>query len=100
VRAHLPDVAPELMSELETRLRAFICNCSRCSLGMFRRGSYGCRGERGRSYGNGHLGRHEGRDCSIMIVQTLQVRILRESRCRASGRLFHRDARTSGRKSR
>jgi hypothetical protein len=34
-RAHLPDVAPELVSELETRLRAFICNCSRCSLGGF-----------------------------------------------------------------
>jgi hypothetical protein len=35
-----------------------------------------------------------------MTVQTLQVRILRESRSRASGWLFHRDARASGRKSR
>jgi hypothetical protein len=32
-RAHPPDVAPELVGELETRPRAFICNCSRCSLG-------------------------------------------------------------------
>jgi hypothetical protein len=35
VRAHPPDVVPELVSELETRSRAFICNCSRCSLGGF-----------------------------------------------------------------
>jgi hypothetical protein len=35
VRAHPPDVAPELVSELETRSRAFICNCSCCSLGGF-----------------------------------------------------------------
>jgi hypothetical protein len=34
-RAHPPDVAPELVSELETRSRAFICNCSRWSLGGF-----------------------------------------------------------------
>jgi hypothetical protein len=34
-RAHPPDVAPELVGELETRMRAFICNCSRCSLGGF-----------------------------------------------------------------
>jgi hypothetical protein len=34
-RAHLPDVAPELMGELETHQRAFICNYSRCSLGGF-----------------------------------------------------------------
>jgi hypothetical protein len=34
-RAHLPDVAPELVSELETRSRAFIRNCRRCSLGGF-----------------------------------------------------------------
>jgi hypothetical protein len=36
-RAHPPDVAPELVGELETRPRAFICNCSRCSLGGFAR---------------------------------------------------------------
>jgi hypothetical protein len=30
---HPPDVAPELVSEVETRSRAFICNCSCCSLG-------------------------------------------------------------------
>jgi hypothetical protein len=34
-RAHPPDVAPELLSQLKTRSRAFICNCSRCSLGGF-----------------------------------------------------------------
>jgi hypothetical protein len=34
-RAHPPDVAPELVSELETRSRAFICNCSHCGLGGF-----------------------------------------------------------------
>jgi hypothetical protein len=34
-RAQPPDVAPELVSELETRSRAFICICSRCSLGGF-----------------------------------------------------------------
>jgi hypothetical protein len=32
---HPPDVAPELVSELETRSRAFICYCSCCSLGGF-----------------------------------------------------------------
>jgi hypothetical protein len=35
VRAHPPDVAPELVSELETRWRDFIHNCSHCSLGGF-----------------------------------------------------------------
>jgi hypothetical protein len=35
VRAHPPDVALELVSELETRSRAFICVCNRCSLGGF-----------------------------------------------------------------
>jgi hypothetical protein len=34
-RAHPPDVAPELVSELKTHSRAFICNRSRCSLGGF-----------------------------------------------------------------
>jgi hypothetical protein len=34
-RAHPPDVAPELGGELETRPRAFICNCSCYSLGGF-----------------------------------------------------------------
>jgi hypothetical protein len=34
-RAHPPDVAPELVRELETRSRAFICICNRCSLGGF-----------------------------------------------------------------
>jgi hypothetical protein len=34
-RAHPLDVAPELVGELETRPRAFICNCSCCSLGGF-----------------------------------------------------------------
>jgi hypothetical protein len=34
-RAHLPDVAPELVSESETRSQAFFCNCSRCSLRSF-----------------------------------------------------------------
>jgi hypothetical protein len=46
-RAHLLDVAPELMSELETHSRAFICNYSRCSLGTFRWGSYGRRDDMG-----------------------------------------------------
>jgi hypothetical protein len=46
-RAHLSDLAPELVSELETRLRAFICNFSRCSFWAFRRGSYGRRGDVG-----------------------------------------------------
>jgi hypothetical protein len=57
------------MSELETRSRAFICNCSHCSLGALRRGSYGRRGDRGRSYGRGHLGRRDGRDRSIMTAR-------------------------------
>jgi hypothetical protein len=34
-RAHPPDVAPELVIELETRSRAFIRICSRCILGGF-----------------------------------------------------------------
>jgi hypothetical protein len=34
-RAHPPDVARELVSELETRSRAFNCNCSHCSFGGF-----------------------------------------------------------------
>jgi hypothetical protein len=34
-RAHPLDVAPELVSELETRSRAFVCNCSHGSLGGF-----------------------------------------------------------------
>jgi hypothetical protein len=34
-QAHPPDVAPELVSELETRSRAFFCNCSHCSRGGF-----------------------------------------------------------------
>jgi hypothetical protein len=34
-RAHPSHVAPELVSELETRSRAFICNCSHCSLEGF-----------------------------------------------------------------
>jgi hypothetical protein len=76
VRAHPPDVAPELVRELETRSRAFICNCSRCSLGTFCRGSYGRRGDCGRSYGRGHLGRCDGRDRSIMIAHRLYKSVL------------------------
>jgi hypothetical protein len=34
-REHPPGVAPKLVGELETRPRAFICNCIRCSLGGF-----------------------------------------------------------------
>jgi hypothetical protein len=34
-RVHPPDVAPELVGELETHPRGFICNCSHCSLGGF-----------------------------------------------------------------
>jgi hypothetical protein len=52
-RAHPPNVAPELVSELETRSRAFICNCSRCSYWAFRRGSYGHRGDVGAIMGAG-----------------------------------------------
>jgi hypothetical protein len=52
-RAHPLDVAPELVSELETHLRAFICNCSRCSYGAFHQGSYGCRGDVGVVMGAG-----------------------------------------------
>jgi hypothetical protein len=43
VRAHPLDVAPELVSELETRSQAFMC--SRCSFGPFRRGSRGRHGD-------------------------------------------------------
>jgi hypothetical protein len=68
-RAHPPDVAPELVSELETHPRAFIRDCSRCSLGMLRRGSLDHCGKCGRSYGRGHLGRRDGRDCSIMTAR-------------------------------
>jgi hypothetical protein len=52
-RAHPLDVAPELVSELETRSRAFICNCSRCSLGGFVGGSYGHSGDVGAVMGAG-----------------------------------------------
>jgi hypothetical protein len=76
MRAHPPDVASELVSELKTCSRAFICNCSRYSLGMFRRGSYGRRGDRGRSYGRGHLGRRDGRDHSIMTACRLCKSVL------------------------
>jgi hypothetical protein len=41
------------VSELETRLRAFICNCSCCSFGAFRQGSYGRRGDVGAVMGAG-----------------------------------------------
>jgi hypothetical protein len=52
-RAHLPNVASELVSELETHLRAFICNCSHCSFWVFRRGSYGRSGDVGAVMGVG-----------------------------------------------
>jgi hypothetical protein len=52
-RAHPPDVAPELVSELETHSQAFICNCSRCSFGLFHQGSYGRRGDVGVVMGAG-----------------------------------------------
>jgi hypothetical protein len=38
---------------------------------MFCRGSYGRRGDRGRSYGRGHLDRCDGRDRSIMTAHRL-----------------------------
>jgi hypothetical protein len=38
---------------------------------MFRRGSHGRCDECGRSYGRGHLGRHDGRDRSIMTARRL-----------------------------
>jgi hypothetical protein len=57
------------MSELETRSRAFMCDCSRCSLGMLRQGSHGRRGKCGRSNGRGHFGRRDGRDRSIMTAR-------------------------------
>jgi hypothetical protein len=68
-RAHPPDVAPELVSELETHSRAFIRDCSRCSFGMLRRGSLDHCGECGRNYGRRHLARHDGRDHSIMTAR-------------------------------
>jgi hypothetical protein len=79
-RAHPPDVAPELVSELKTRKRAFICNCSRCSLGTLRLGSYCRRGDRGRSYGRGHLGRRDGRDHSTMTARRLCKSVLYRNR--------------------
>jgi hypothetical protein len=39
--------------ELETHSRAFICNCSHCSVRPFRRGSYGRRGDVGAVMGVG-----------------------------------------------
>jgi hypothetical protein len=72
-RAHPPDVALELVGDLKTQSRAFMCDCSRCSLGLLCRGSHcrrgynGCRGRRGkcgRSSGRRHLGRRDGRDRS------------------------------------
>jgi hypothetical protein len=68
-RAHPPDVAPELVSKLETRSRVFMCDCSRCSLGMLRRGSRGRRGKCGCSNGRGHFDRRDGRDHSIMTAR-------------------------------
>jgi hypothetical protein len=53
VRAHPLDVAPELVSELETHSRAFICICSHCSFRTFRWGSYGRRGDVGAVMGAG-----------------------------------------------
>jgi hypothetical protein len=38
---------------------------------MFHRGCYGRRGDRGRSYGRGHLDRRYGRDRSIMTARRL-----------------------------
>jgi hypothetical protein len=70
-RAHPPDVAPMIVSESETRSRAFIRNCSCCSLATLHWGGYGRRGECGRSYGCGHLGRRDGRDRSIMTARRL-----------------------------
>jgi hypothetical protein len=68
VRVHPPDVAPEPMSELKTRSRAFMCDRSRCSLGTSCRGSPGRRGKCGLSSGRGHFGQCDGRDRSIMTV--------------------------------
>jgi hypothetical protein len=59
------------VSELDTRSRAFIRNCSRCSLETFHRGSYDRRDECGRSYGRGHLGRRDGHGRSIMTASRL-----------------------------
>jgi hypothetical protein len=55
-RAYPPDVAPELVGELETRSRAFMRDCSCCSLGMLHQGSHGRRGKCGPSNGCGHFG--------------------------------------------
>jgi ribosomal protein S27AE len=45
-RVHPPDVAPEPVSELETRSRAFKLHCSHCSMGLFCSGSHGHHGRR------------------------------------------------------
>jgi hypothetical protein len=79
-RAYTLNVAPELVSELEAHLRAFICSCSCCSLGMFRRGSYGRHRECGRSHGRGHLGRRDGCDRSIMTAHRLCKSVFRGNR--------------------
>jgi hypothetical protein len=55
-RAHPPDVAPELVSELTTRSRDYMCDCSRCSPGTPCRCSHGCRGKCGSSSGLRHFG--------------------------------------------
>jgi hypothetical protein len=56
-----------------------MCDCSRCSLGMLRRGSRGRRGKCGRSDGRRHFGQHEGHDRSIMSAR------------RRCGSVFHGD---------
>jgi hypothetical protein len=43
-RAHPPDVALDPVGEFKTRSRAFMLDCSHCSLGIFFRGSRGRRG--------------------------------------------------------
>jgi hypothetical protein len=53
------------VSELETRSRAFMCCCSRCSLGTLHWGSHDRRGKCGRSSGCGHFDCSDGRDYSI-----------------------------------
>jgi hypothetical protein len=55
-RAHPPDVAPELVRELETSARAFMYDCSRCSSGMLRRGSRSRCGKCERSSGREYFG--------------------------------------------
>jgi hypothetical protein len=59
---------------------------------MFRRGSHGRRGDRGRSYGRGHLGR---RDRSIMAARRVCRSVLcgnrgvaRVGSCFAGGRAY------------